>query len=83
MIVVLFQNLWFPLLEVVMSPQRKLSDMTSDHFLGKFLKLLVSTHLLFHTRLFVHSRIRVNKLILYNYIPHLNLQHLRISRVTC
>ncbi|CAB3988597.1 vacuolar sorting-associated 8 homolog [Paramuricea clavata] len=28
------ENLWFPLLEVVMSPQRKLSDMTSDHFLA-------------------------------------------------
>ena len=30
------QDLWFPLLEVVMSPQRKLSDMTSDHFLGNY-----------------------------------------------
>ncbi|XP_028409020.1 vacuolar protein sorting-associated protein 8 homolog [Dendronephthya gigantea] len=28
------ENLWFPLLEVVMSPQRKLTDMTSDHFLA-------------------------------------------------
>ncbi|XP_046860227.1 vacuolar protein sorting-associated protein 8 homolog [Xenia sp. Carnegie-2017] len=26
------ENLWFPLLEAVMSPQRRLTDMTSNHF---------------------------------------------------